>query len=379
MRALLITPVMPSATGNGLAMRAGLWLESLSARFDTDIAVASMFADHESAKAFTSSRATSITMLSGRIDTTPGIPRLVPELDESSGNLLRELISHADIVIVFRLYLAELAQPAHDKGLPVLIDLDDLDWVREERLGNHQQAEEFQEYARSVLDIASVATTASIHDAEVGVDINCDVHWMHVPNGVREPAYANELTSDPDIDLLFVATLGYEPNARAAEWLVREVMPLLPGVRVGIVGSAPTTTTRALAGPNVTVEADVLDVTSWYQRSRACVVPIHSGSGTRTKIPEAWAHQRPVISTSIGAEGIEVTGAALIADDAEAFAQACNAALTQPMVAQELIAHGSQRYHDSHAMEIAQEAADAAIDAALATTRGPNPRPRLKS
>lgn len=377
MRVLFITPVMPSSTGNGLAMRAGLWLETLSARFDTDVAVASMFSDHESAQAFTSTRAHSITMLSGRIATAPGIPRLVPELDESSSDALHKLLLITDLVVVFRLYLAELAQESHDAGIPVLIDVDDLDWVREERLGNYQEAAEFQQYARSVLHLASVVTTASCHDAERGHEIHHSPQWMHVPNGVRGPSNSAESTGAPEIDLLFVATLGYEPNAQAADWLVREVMPQLPGVRAAIVGFSPSPTTRALAGPNVIVEANIADVTPWYQNSRACVVPIHAGAGTRTKIPEAWAHLRPVISTTIGAEGIDVSGAALIADDANSFAQACSVVLTQPTVSQELVECGVQRYRTAHSLEIAMSAANAAIDRVLATPAHGIPHPRI--
>lgn len=372
MRALLITPTVPSATGNGLSMRAGTWLEALSRRFDTDVAVASLFRSHDSAEAFTASLAARTDMLWGTLPQRPGVPRLVPEPDEPSSAILRERIAGAGIVVVLRLYVAGLARPARDLGVPVVVDLDDLDWVREERLGHDEEARAYRDHADRVLGIASVVTTASAADARAGTSVGQP--WMHVPNGVREPGAGDRPDDTPGIDLLFVATLGYWPNADGAAWLAQEVMPLLPGVTAAIVGAAPAADTQALAGPRITVAGDVPDVTPWYRRSRVCVVPIHAGAGTRTKIPEAWAHGRPVVTTTLGAEGIDVDGAALVADDAASFASACARLLADEGLARELAARGAERMREEHAFERAVERADAAIAAALGTAGRSLPR-----
>ena len=188
---------------------------------------------------------------------------------------------------------------------------------------------------------------------------------------------------DRDIDLLFVATLGYEPNAHAAAWLVHEVLPHLPEVTVALVGAAPPPFVRDLAGPRVIVAADVPDVTPWYERSRACVVPIHAGAGTRTKIPEAWAHRRPVISTTLGAEGLAIDGidavasGVLLADDPASFATACARVLDDPALEATLVDAGVRRYQRAHAREVAVAHADAAVDAAL-TAAGRIPPTRVR-
>ena len=373
MHALFITPVVPSNTGNGLAMRAGMWLEALSARFETDVAGALMFPAHASAPEFTAAHAASTTWLTGQIATGTGIPRFVPELDESSTAALRALIAQADVVVVFRLYLAGLAEHAAELGTPVVVDLDDLDWVREERLGDIQAAADFKTYADSMLHVATVATTASASDATQGVSIHAGPQWQHVPNGVRPPS-VNSAEVAVDIDLLFVATLGYAPNAQGAAWFVHEVLPLLPDVTVAIIGAGPGPDVTSLAGSRVVVAGDVPDVSPWYARSRAAIVPIHSGSGTRTKIPEAWAHGLPVISTTMGAEGLEIDGAALLADDAAAFASVCARVLTDEALSTQLSRAGAERLHTAHSLERAMDLADAAIDLALATA-GTNPPP----
>lgn len=364
MRAVLITPVIPAATGNGLSMRAGLWLEALSRQFDTDLAVARLFPEHATAAAFTDSLASSVTMLGGTLGAEPGLPRSVPTLDAPSQAALDALIARADLVVVFRLYLAGLAQAAAALDVPVIVDLDDLDWVREERLGQHAEAAAYRRLASGTLGMATVATTASPDDAITGPSIHTAPTWAHVPNGVREPA-ASAATPDRDIDLLFVATLGYEPNAQGALWLVQEVLPLLPSATIALVGAAPPPVVQDLAGPRVIVAANVPEIDSWYARSRVAVVPIHAGAGTRTKIPEAWAHGLPVISTTLGAEGLDVDGVALLADDPATFAAACARLLADADHACALVEAGQRRYRAAHAQEWAIDRAQTAVEEAL--------------
>jgi glycosyltransferase involved in cell wall biosynthesis len=376
-RAALITPVLPAATGNGLSMRAGMWLEALARRFDTDTIAAPLFPEAMGAREFTVSRSRSTTMLSGRLGDDPAWPRTVPVLDEPSQVVLRERLMAADVVVVFRLYLAGLAADAAEAGIPVVVDLDDLDWVREERLGHLAEADAYRRLAVARLGIASVTTTASPADSVIGAPATGESRWMHVPNGVPPASTSTEDHGTADVDLLFVATLGYEPNAQAAAWLVHEVLPRLPGAKVGLVGAAPSAEVRALAGPDVIVAADVPDVSSWYRRGRVCVVPIRAGSGTRTKIPEAWAHRRPVVSTTVGAEGLEVGEAALLADDPDQFARACARLLGDADLTTALVAAGWDRYHSAHSLEHAIHRADAAIDTAIRSSGGRAPARRV--
>lgn len=365
MRAVFISPIIPSNTGIGLAMRAGLWLEALSRRFDTDLVLAQVFSPPAGGEEFMAEHAASVTNLRGSRGVDKEKPGTVPIVDAESQERLTSLIAHADVVVVFRLYLLELAEFAHIAGIPVIADLDDLDWVREERLGDVAEAGRYLRYAETYLHLADVATTAGVHDAREGPRINPHPTWIQVPNGVRHPS---EMATQPqDIDVLFVATLGYAPNAEAAVWFAHEVIPRLPDVRAAFVGAAPTASVRSLASRRVVIAADVPEVSSWYARSRVCIVPIHAGSGTRTKIPEAWAHRRPVVSTSLGAEGLDTEGAALVADSPADFARACEQLLNDEALRVELVEEGWARYVAQHSVDVAMRASDAAIEAALTT------------
>jgi glycosyltransferase involved in cell wall biosynthesis len=149
----------------------------------------------------------------------------------------------------------------------------------------------------------------------------------------------------PDHDLLFVGNMSYVPNIDAVTWLCRQVLPRLSGVTTAIVGRQPPPEVRALASERVTVAADVADVTPWYSRTRIAVAPLFSGGGTRIKVLEAFAHQRPVVATTIGAEGLGLSGDGgpiLVADEPSAFAAACRRLLGDPGMADDLARRGHE-------------------------------------
>jgi glycosyltransferase involved in cell wall biosynthesis len=89
-----------------------------------------------------------------------------------------------------------------------------------------------------------------------------------------------------------------------------------------IVGTNPTPEVTQLDGDGVHVTGRVDDVVPYYSRSTACVVPLRAGGGTRLKILEAMALGRPVVSTSLGCEGLEVVDGEhlFIADSPEQIA-----------------------------------------------------------
>jgi glycosyltransferase involved in cell wall biosynthesis len=92
----------------------------------------------------------------------------------------------------------------------------------------------------------------------------------------------------------------------------------------------------------MTLVANPVDVRPYYDRARAVVVPIRSGGGIRVKILEALAARRPLVTTSIGAEGLPLTPGehALFADDAEELAEALARVLSDHLLAERLAANG---------------------------------------
>lgn len=125
------------------------------------------------------------------------------------------------------------------------------------------------------------------------------------------------LAAAPDPVVIFVAQLGWRPNADAAVWLVQEVWPLVkarvPAARLLLVGRSPGPRVTALAADDVTVTGTVPDVGPFLSAARVAVAPLLSGGGTRLKILEALDAGRPVVATAVGAEGLEdLVGSGLI-------------------------------------------------------------------
>lgn len=146
-----------------------------------------------------------------------------------------------------------------------------------------------------------------------------------IPNAVNLADYADVHETPRPNQLIFAGSLGYSANYDAMSWFVREVYPLIrarvPDVQLTITGDAAN---RPLPpAPNVVQTGYVEDVRPLVAGAWISVVPIRMGGGTRVKILEAMALGTPVVSTSKGAEGLEVTNDAhlLIADTPQLFAQ----------------------------------------------------------
>ena len=150
-----------------------------------------------------------------------------------------------------------------------------------------------------------------------------------VPNGVDSKRLRPLPRPEGGPALVFVGTMSYAPGADAATYFCREVLPLvrrqMPQVELWLVGADPPPAVRRLeAIEGVHVTGRVPDVKDYYARSALSVVPLRAGGGTRLKILEAMALGRPVVSTGLGAEGLDaVDGEHLrIADEPPAFAAA---------------------------------------------------------
>jgi len=148
-----------------------------------------------------------------------------------------------------------------------------------------------------------------------------------VPNGVDTQSYQCLGQDGVRPGVLFVGNMGYAPCADGALWFFREVYPQVQragtGLEMWIVGSSPPPAVAALDGNGVHVTGRVGDVVPYYRRCAVTIVPLRAGGGTRLKILEAMALGRPVVSTTIGCEGLDVVSGEhlLIADDPAEFAQ----------------------------------------------------------
>lgn len=129
-------------------------------------------------------------------------------------------------------------------------------------------------------------------------------------------------------DLLFVGGFGHKPNIDAVLWFVKEIFPLvvrqIPNIKLYVVGSNPPEEIKKLASNNVVVTGFVSDkeLGELYNQCRIVVVPLRFGAGVKGKVVEALYHQVPIVTTSIGAEGLPgIKDYLLIDDDPVSFAE----------------------------------------------------------
>ena len=152
-------------------------------------------------------------------------------------------------------------------------------------------------------------------------------------------------SSQPDV-LVFNGSLTYSANYDAMRWFLAEVYPRVraqvPGVSLTITGSTQGVDLAGLAlDDTVRLTGFVEDVRIPVAEANLCVVPIRQGGGTRLKILEAMALGTPVVATSKGAEGLDITDGKhlLLADEPETFARRTVAVLGNPALRHDLTAN----------------------------------------
>jgi len=150
-----------------------------------------------------------------------------------------------------------------------------------------------------------------------------------IPNGVDLESYTpNQLDESPSARrLVFTGLMSHKPNEDAMIFFTEEIYPTildrLPDCELWIVGANPSSKIKALGTQNsIIVRSNVPDIKPYILGATVYVVPIRFGGGTRLKILEAMALKKPVISTSIGAEGLDVSpgGNIIIANEKHDFA-----------------------------------------------------------
>jgi len=158
------------------------------------------------------------------------------------------------------------------------------------------------------------------------------------PTGADTGFYRPEARTAVEKDtILFVGFFKHFPNVEGILYFCREIYPQIkrevPGVKLYVVGANPPPEVRELAeDSSIVITGFVEDLRDYYAKASLFVVPILRGAGTRVKIFEAMAAGIPIVSTTLGAEGINVTPEKdiLLADTPEQFARQVVALLNQP-------------------------------------------------
>jgi polysaccharide biosynthesis protein PslH len=175
-----------------------------------------------------------------------------------------------------------------------------------------------------------------------------------VENGVDTQSFA--VDGDTRRRVVFVGSMGYHANTEAALYFTSKIWPalnkLFPAWTLTLVGSDPPPSVRALTGlyPAVEVTGTVPDVRPFYREALLAIVPLRTGGGTRLKILEAFAAGVPVISTTLGAEGLNLSPGEhfLAADSHTEWVAACSAIANDAGLRRRLIQAGRKLAEDEY-------------------------------
>jgi polysaccharide biosynthesis protein PslH len=236
----------------------------------------------------------------------------------------------------------------------------------------HNESRLLSYMEKQVAAAASVITTVS--DMERGHLQKLGGRAVRlVPNGVDCAAFSQYPVgrNHAQPTLLYLGALSWQPNAKAAEFMAREVMPRIlkerPDVRLQIVGRNPGPEVNALAElPNVEVHANVPDVGVYLEQASILAVPLDSGGGTRLKILEAFAAGLPVVSTPVGCEGIDCRhGEHLWVTERDQFAEGLLEAIEAPELATEFAERGRKLAEETYDWSVVGKSTCAAVAEAV--------------
>ena len=394
---LFLSPITPSTTGNGLAMRAGAFLEALAADYEVHLLIVPI------SESIPGALPTSLAPLCRAVRRVPlslwrtfygrvcQHPLLHPALGwlrpfpSEWKSVTRSTVRAAlrafdsvpfDRIHVFRLYLYPFAEGytrlEHNRAATLHLDLDEIESRTRQALAKlpgvpgtlrrlRREADFYRRLEQAVLPGCDRVYVCSSADAkvlrnELGIE-----QAAVLPNTIRLPASAAPTCAAPDpFTFLFVGNLDYAPNRDALHWLGDTVLPELRRLargrfRIRIIGSGRPRRLRHLAAiPEFALDGFVESIDAAYAACDAVLAPIRAGGGTRIKILEALAWGRPIVATPAGAAGLELVDGneLLLAEDAANFAAACARLMADPPLRHSLGSRGRLKVRECYSQQV---------------------------
>jgi len=218
---------------------------------------------------------------------------------------------------------------------------------------------EWKKYHRQEIENCEKFTaclTTSQRDADILVERSPHLQCHVIPNGVDSDFFQPDHSPiDPNM-VLFTGTISYYPNTEGILWFYKSVWPLIkkknPSATFCIAGKSPPPDVQKLADTDESVTATgmVDDMRDYYNKAAVVVVPLRVGGGTRLKILEGMSMAKAIVSTSVGAEGINHTNGRniLLRDTPEEFSEAVVALMNDEAQRQALEQGGRQLVEDKY-------------------------------
>jgi polysaccharide biosynthesis protein PslH len=234
-------------------------------------------------------------------------------------------------------------------------------------------------FLRRLTDRVTRTTVASARELQYLTRIGCDARRLViVPNGVPAADLAVDVRPERST-LIYPGAITYDANLDAMRFFVQHVWPRIrnarPDARLAITGATNEQARAALPLPEgITLTGPLADVRTAIARSRACVVPLRTGGGTRLKIVQAMAVGTPVVSTAKGVEGLDLTSGedVLVADDPARFADHVVRLIDDDRLHDALARRGRALVRRAYTSEAAGRVLAEVLEQAIADAVGPS-------
>ena len=378
MNILLLTQVVPYPPDSGPKIKTYHLLQHLAAHHRVTLVTFTRNAQEEQdADALRSICAAvhTVTLRRSRVHDVIGLGRSViskrPWIIERDDNkkmrqVLAEIVQQAknagepfDLVHADQLNMAQFAEPL---ALPRLLDQHNAVWTVFKRLALSERSPVrllwerewrlLKRYEGQICQDFEAVTTVSEEDRQALIEaIGAPREMTIIPIAVDAEAEQPIPRVPNSRGIISLATMMWPPNIDGVTWFAHEIYPLIKqqidGTRFFVVGQRPVAEVRALPEEDPTIEVTgyVPNPTPYIANSACLIVPLRSGGGMRVKILEALARGIPIVSTTIGYEGINLTPGKhlLVADTPTAFADAVVRLIQDPALGVQIAEAGRQR------------------------------------
>jgi glycosyltransferase involved in cell wall biosynthesis len=198
------------------------------------------------------------------------------------------------------------------------------------------EAAKMRRYERATVGRFDHVIAVSDHDRSLMLSMTDPSRITVVPTGVDSAAYRAQASAGRGSrKVMFLGSMDWEANVDGVEYFCEQIWPRIvatvPDARFQVVGRSPAPRIQRLASETIDIVGGVDDVIPYLHASEVFVVPLRIGGGTRLKIYEAMAAERAVVSTTVGAEGLDVRNGRdiVLADEPSEFADAVIRLLTE--------------------------------------------------
>jgi len=190
-----------------------------------------------------------------------------------------------------------------------------------------KSSEKWKKLEISIMEKSDVVYYFSAIEVDIIKEINSSINCKIVPLNIF-PSTSLQVYNSDRKDLIFVGGFSHSPNIDAVVWFANNIMPIvrkaIPGVVLNVIGSDVPDEIKKLEREDIKIlgylDDNILD--EYYKNCKICIIPLRYGAGVKGKLLEAMYKQIPVITTTIGAEGLpNITECLLMEDNPNKFAE----------------------------------------------------------